>query len=81
MSSHSLFNRPRLMHQMPVENQENLAPTCRINRCKKRSSTAVQNDSANTRKVSFPWLVIVEILLQPTRCPIPGITGVCPRRP
>ncbi len=43
--------------------------------------TSVVNRSRNTMKRSCPRLVTVEIILQPKRCPVPGIIGVCPSRP
>ena len=44
-----------------------------------RSMTAWVNRCLNTMNRSVPRLVIVEIMLQLNRWPVPGTTGVLPR--
>lgn len=43
------------------------------------SITAAVNRSAMAVNDSVPWLIIVEITLQPTRWHVPGVTDVTPR--
>ena len=55
--------------------------TWRSRRRRNRRNTGVVKRLRNTMKASRPRLVIVESTLQRKRCPVPGITGVCPFRP
>ncbi len=56
----------------------------RVWRSKRRRNamkTAVVNRHLKTMNASRPRLVSAEIILHRNRCPVPGTTGVSPRRP
>jgi len=68
-----------VMHRVTIHDQEHLPFHRTQQTAQKARSTGCVNRLWNTMKRSVPRLVMVEIILQPKRWPVPGITGVCPR--
>ena len=64
-----------------VAEQLRLRRRCRRRRRQKKRNTSALNWPLKTTKHSWPRLVLLDIPLALKRCPVPGITGVCPRRP
>ncbi len=82
----SLFLKPLLdtfcaMNRMSVYNKIDFSSSLSGKAAQKFNKDVYPKTFLNTMKLRRPRFVIAEIILQPNRFPVPGMTGVRPRRP
>jgi hypothetical protein len=74
--SQPLFHLARVMHFEVAEDEQNFAVGILDNRLKKSISTSAFIAPSNTFQRTLPWLVTVEMMLNPSRLLFTRTTGV-----